>query len=546
VEVAIAVIPKSRESQLRSKLKMLETLTHPNVFGVREIFAIDENFYVVKERLPARLSDQLTKIESEDIIASIIAQLISVLAFVHSLSLVHSNVKAENLLLSVAESFPILRLKKCTKARQEREANLQIGQSEDIRDAGLVAFSMLGKTTAPPDINQVVVGLIGAPWENVTDSAKDFLKQVLDPNTSTRVKAMDALQHPFIKGRLKGRSTLVCRGRGRSSGVRGRGRGRPSNSSNATGETIGRGRLSIVKRALAIEPETKTTNSNLTNSTKSNVDPLLGSQSGWVRIVAGSTSARQSNARMPILHSYTTTTSPKSTTTTTNTTSATTTVIASHSNDHIENIEKLDMQLAQEEIRQKTDAEKRKIENEQKRKTINLQEKESLQVTEGNSKQIKELKQELKTRGNFTELKKFLIHEIDKLHSEIQAKDKEISSIISEHSTAENDYHTEMQKRAKALDSLIVTCTSQQRKLQEQQRLTQLLQDQLAKGEEEKKEKTKNIQNLKDEILEKEEKLKIQEEKILSLGLVVDQINFVDYEDNSDEYGEVEEDSANI
>lgn len=43
----------------------------------------------------------------------------------------------------------------------------------------------------------------GSIWNNISEEAKDLISKLMEKNTQQRISAVDALQHPWIKNKVK-------------------------------------------------------------------------------------------------------------------------------------------------------------------------------------------------------------------------------------------------------------------------------------------------------------------------------------------------------
>eukprot|EP00929_Paragymnodinium_shiwhaense_P117941 TRINITY_DN8942_c0_g1_i2.p1 TRINITY_DN8942_c0_g1~~TRINITY_DN8942_c0_g1_i2.p1 ORF type:complete len:943 (+),score=231.11 TRINITY_DN8942_c0_g1_i2:117-2945(+) len=102
------------EEKVREEFEVLKALDHPHVLRIFETFEDAENFYLIME--PCRGGDLLeyTKtlepmdaITYEQWVAKVLQHVLSALAYCHSKSVIHKDLKPENVMLSTSKGTPI-------------------------------------------------------------------------------------------------------------------------------------------------------------------------------------------------------------------------------------------------------------------------------------------------------------------------------------------------------------------------------------------------------------------------------------------------------
>jgi hypothetical protein len=210
---------------------------HPNITGLRDIYEDYSHFYVILDLARGgELFDHLIKdgSYSEKDASRLISEILSALAFLHNIGVVHCDLKPENILLCNTRrggaTVKIIDFG-CAKVDKRSDLPFQSNQSNNpARSMGTraywppEAFGKQGKKTDAMDMWAVGVVLFimlcgvhpfdlkgiktdseieekikknpHAPIHlatHLSPSARDFLKQLMDPNPDERLTAITAL-----------------------------------------------------------------------------------------------------------------------------------------------------------------------------------------------------------------------------------------------------------------------------------------------------------------------------------------------------------------
>ena len=239
--------------EIKRELVMMQQLSeHPHIVTIREFFTEqnDEVVHVVMDVLTGEeLEDYLNEHGqfSEDDCRTVIGAMLDAVAFMHSKGVIHRDLKLENFVLkekSKLESVNVVDfgLAKALSARQQAqhvcgtlsyvapEALLAgvYGQGVDVWALG-VAMHLLLTNEWPFDdddedilielITEAYIDFTDPMWADVSDTAKDLLQGLLEPNPRRRLTAAQALEHAWFTGQKSHTSDTLHRTHARLDGL---------------------------------------------------------------------------------------------------------------------------------------------------------------------------------------------------------------------------------------------------------------------------------------------------------------------------------------
>lgn len=231
---AIKIIDKKalrgKEDSLENEIKVLRRLKHPNIVQLMETFEDKEHVYLVIELVTGgELFDRIVEKGSytEKDAADLIRQVLEAVDYMHEQGVVHRDLKPENLLyysqdedskimisdfgLSKMEDSGIMATACGTPGYVAPEVLAQkpYGKAVDVWSIGVIAYILL--CGYPPfydenDANLFAQILKGefefdSPyWDEISDSAKDFIRQLMCVEVEKRYTCKQSLSHPWISG----------------------------------------------------------------------------------------------------------------------------------------------------------------------------------------------------------------------------------------------------------------------------------------------------------------------------------------------------------
>ncbi|XP_074570147.1 calcium-dependent protein kinase 20-like [Curcuma longa] len=206
---------------------------HPNIVNLKDTYEDDQSVHLVMELCEGgELFDRIIAREhyTEQAAAMVIRTIVEVVQNCHKHGVIHRDLKPENFLfankkenaslkaidfgLSIffkpGERFNEIVGSPYYMAPEVLKRNY--GSEVDVWSAGVILYTLL--CGVPPfwaeteqGIAQAIVNSIVEferdPWPKVSDSAKDLVKRMLDPDPRKRMTATEVLDHPWLQNAKK-------------------------------------------------------------------------------------------------------------------------------------------------------------------------------------------------------------------------------------------------------------------------------------------------------------------------------------------------------
>lgn len=221
---------KGKEDSLENEIMILRKLKHSNIVQLLETFEDKNKVYLIMELVTGgELFDRIVEKGSytEKDAAHLIRQVLEAVDYMHQQGVVHRDLKPENLLyyspdkdskimisdfgLSKMEDGGIMATACGTPGYVAPEVLAQkpYGKAIDVWSIGVISYILL--CGYPPfydenDVNLFAQILKGefefdSPyWDEISDSAKDFIMNLICVNVEKRYSCKQALAHPWISG----------------------------------------------------------------------------------------------------------------------------------------------------------------------------------------------------------------------------------------------------------------------------------------------------------------------------------------------------------
>ncbi|XP_045929168.1 serine/threonine-protein kinase DCLK1b isoform X2 [Micropterus dolomieu] len=232
-EYALKIISKDKcrgkEHMIQSEVSILRRVKHPNIVLLIEEMDTHSDLYLVMELVKGGdLFDAITSSNkyTERDASSMLFNLASAIKYLHSLNIVHRDIKPENLLvyehhdgskslklgdfgLATIVNGPLYTV--CgtpTYVAPEIVSETGYGLKVDIWAAGVITYILL--CGFPPfrggdDQEALLEQILRAPldfpapyWDNVSDTAKALITEMLQVEADQRYTAVQVLVHPWV------------------------------------------------------------------------------------------------------------------------------------------------------------------------------------------------------------------------------------------------------------------------------------------------------------------------------------------------------------
>ncbi|CAD8153389.1 unnamed protein product [Paramecium pentaurelia] len=221
-------VTKLRDSVI-GEILLLRPIDHQNVIKLLEIHEDNKQIYLIYEYAKGELFQEFQKKKteksqfSEQQISNFMKQIFEGLKHIHSLNIMHRDIKLENILVKDSQTIVIadfgLAAKKIPKFEYKKYGtpgyiapevlNLKIyNEKIDIFSAGVVAYILMTQqplfsgNTISAILNQNTAGRIdfnNSKFVSLSKDAQSFLKRVLCLEENQRPSAVDCLDSPFLQ-----------------------------------------------------------------------------------------------------------------------------------------------------------------------------------------------------------------------------------------------------------------------------------------------------------------------------------------------------------
>uniref|UniRef100_A0A7S3CSJ4 Protein kinase domain-containing protein n=1 Tax=Strombidium rassoulzadegani TaxID=1082188 RepID=A0A7S3CSJ4_9SPIT len=216
--------------QLRREIDILKFCQHPNLVQLIEIFEGEETTYIVQEFLAGKDLHSLLEAKDYNIeekqVKTLIVQIASAIQYLHSLGIIHRDLKLENVVMSEDSDRAVAKVidfglsktigpKELTSgvlgtvgyAAPEVLRSKPYGKSCDVWSLGCIAYALFSgalpfdyqtkeqtiKETIRCNLDFEVPG-----WEGRSEGAKDFIRFVIVRDEEKRPSIEQVLAHPFL------------------------------------------------------------------------------------------------------------------------------------------------------------------------------------------------------------------------------------------------------------------------------------------------------------------------------------------------------------
>ncbi|XP_075868251.1 calcium/calmodulin-dependent protein kinase type 1D [Nelusetta ayraudi] len=238
---AVKCIPKKalkgKESSIENEIAVLRKIKHENIVALEDIYESPDHLYLIMQLVSGgELFDRIVEkgFYTEKDASTLIRQVLDAVNYLHKMGIVHRDLKPENLLYFnpqdeskiMISDFGLSKMEGCGDVMStacgtpgyvapEVLAQKPYSKAVDCWSIGVIAYILL--CGYPPFYDENDSKLFeqilkadyefDAPyWDDISDSAKDFISSLMEKDPAKRFTCEQSLRHPWIAG-----DTALCK-----------------------------------------------------------------------------------------------------------------------------------------------------------------------------------------------------------------------------------------------------------------------------------------------------------------------------------------------
>ncbi|XP_039652833.1 calcium/calmodulin-dependent protein kinase IGa [Perca fluviatilis] len=217
-------------SNLENEINILRRIQHENVVGLEDFYESRTHYYLVMQLVSGgELFDRILDkgVYTEKDASTVIQQVLQAVSYLHKNSIVHRDLKPENLLYyNTDENAKIMvsdfGLSKTVEhgmmstacgtpgyVAPEVLAQKPYSKAVDCWSIGVITYILLcgyppffekNETRLFSKIMRAEYAFHSPFWDDISESAKDFIRNMMEKNPTKRFLTEQALRHPWIAG----------------------------------------------------------------------------------------------------------------------------------------------------------------------------------------------------------------------------------------------------------------------------------------------------------------------------------------------------------
>ncbi|CAG5865163.1 unnamed protein product [Menidia menidia] len=238
---AVKCIPKKalkgKESSIENEIAVLRRIKHENIVALEDIYESPDHLYLIMQLVSGgELFDRIVEkgFYTEKDASTLIRQVLDAVNYLHSMGIVHRDLKPENLLYFNPQDESKIMISDFGLSKMEGSGDVM---STACGTPGYVAPEVLAQKPYSKAVDCWSIGVIAyillcgyppfydendsklfeqilkadyefdAPyWDDISDSAKDFISWLMEKDPAKRFTCEQALKHPWIAG-----DTALCK-----------------------------------------------------------------------------------------------------------------------------------------------------------------------------------------------------------------------------------------------------------------------------------------------------------------------------------------------
>uniref|UniRef100_A0A8D3DA13 Calcium/calmodulin-dependent protein kinase 1Da n=1 Tax=Scophthalmus maximus TaxID=52904 RepID=A0A8D3DA13_SCOMX len=238
---AVKCIPKKalkgKESSIENEIAVLRKIKHENIVALEDIYESPDHLYLIMQLVSGgELFDRIVEkgFYTEKDASTLIRQVLDAVNYLHKMGIVHRDLKPENLLYFNPQDESKIMISDFGLSKMEGSGDVM---STACGTPGYVAPEVLAQKPYSKAVDCWSIGVIAyillcgyppfydendsklfeqilkadyefdAPyWDDISDSAKDFIGNLMEKDPAKRFTCDHALRHPWISG-----DTALCK-----------------------------------------------------------------------------------------------------------------------------------------------------------------------------------------------------------------------------------------------------------------------------------------------------------------------------------------------